>query len=287
MTTNNVENLLSQSSFKLGRVYSLGNASGSFIFSDRDQISIITENLEENPIVVSKILNLEDTSIGYLFYKYFDREYSNELNQNFATFKTNGVKNFVIDLRYNSGGSELALLELGSMLTGQFNGEIFLEERYNQDIQNEIISGNINIDISNTFRNTLEDGTSINSLELSKLYVITSRSSASSSELLIHCLKPYIDVVVIGDKDGTVGKGVSKTEMYDAPNYFSEEGVNSNHNYFLDLVRIEGLNKIGEAVDSDFGIPASIEAEEGSALLELGNVNEKLLKLAIDDILGR
>lgn len=289
ITDNNYQDLLSKSNFLLGRVLDKGlDSEGNVVFEDRDEISISFESLEENPIVISKTLNINGIAIGYLFYKYFEREYSNALNNEFALFKANGVKDFVIDLRYNSGGNELALYELASMLTGQFNGQVFLEEKYNNDIENDINRGIRNININNNFRDKLNDGETINSLELSKLYVITSGISASSSELLIHCLKPYINVVVIGDEDGTRGKGVSKREMYDAPNFFSKDDINFKHNYFLDLVRIHGVNNNGEILDDSFGILPDKEATESpSNLGQLGDENEKLLKLAIDDILGR
>ena len=48
------------------------------------------------------------------------------------------------------------------------------------------------------FTTTLSDDTPINSVGLSKVYVITTGSSASASEMVINSLKPYIDVVQIG-----------------------------------------------------------------------------------------
>jgi hypothetical protein len=43
-------------------------------------------------------------------------------------------------------------------------------------------------------------------LELDRLLVITSRGSASASELIINCLDPYMDVILVGES--TYGKPV-------------------------------------------------------------------------------
>jgi C-terminal processing protease CtpA/Prc len=43
-------------------------------------------------------------------------------------------------------------------------------------------------------------------LNLNKVYVLTTKATASASELVINCLKSYIDVVQIGDI--TTGKNV-------------------------------------------------------------------------------
>ena len=36
------------------------------------------------------------------------------------------------------------------------------------------------------------------SLNLNRVFILTTRSSASASELIINCLDPYIDVIQIG-----------------------------------------------------------------------------------------
>ena len=59
--------------------------------------------------------------------------------------------------------------------------------------------------------------TAINSLNLTKIYILTSKSTASASELIINGLKPYIDVVQIGDY--TTGKNVGSITLYDSPTF--------------------------------------------------------------------
>ena len=59
---------------------------------------------------------------------------------------------------------------------------------------------------SKSNQNSSENFKKIGSLNLSRVVFITSRSSASASELIINILDPYLDVVLIGDN--TYGKPV-------------------------------------------------------------------------------
>ena len=71
------------------------------------------ENFETNPIQVSKSIAIDNKdngytgSVGYLMYNQFVAEKSVELNKAFANFKSDGISDLIIDLRYNGGGSVL------------------------------------------------------------------------------------------------------------------------------------------------------------------------------------
>ena len=82
-----------------------------------------------------------------------------------------------------------------------------------------------------TLTNTLTDGSALNSLNLSKVYVLTTDRSASASEGLINSLNPYIDVVQIGNYK-TVGKTQASITIYDSED-FGREGANPNHTYAM------------------------------------------------------
>ena len=58
-------------------------------------------------------------------YNQFVAEKSVELNKAFANFKSDGISDLIIDLRYNGGGSVQNCVELASMITGQYTSEIF------------------------------------------------------------------------------------------------------------------------------------------------------------------
>ncbi len=231
----------------------------------------------ENPVHKALTIDLNNNvKVGYLMYNGFNSNFNNELNNVFADFQTDGVNELVLDLRYNGGGSVQTAAYLGSMITGQFTGEIYSKTFHNENLQ----SSNRNY----LFTNSIEDGGSINSLNLSKIYVLTTnRRTASASELVINSLKPYIEVVVIGEN--TVGKTQASITIYDSPD-LTLQGVNPSHTYAMQPLVANSTNVSDQLVPSDGLTPDYQITEAASTLRILGSIEEPLLFTAISDILG-
>lgn len=228
----------------------------------------------ENPVHVSEVLNINNVNIGYLMYNGFNQNFDSELNNAFGEFKSAGVSELVLDLRYNGGGSVQTAAYLGSMVTGQYNGEIYSKLFYNENLSNN--------DRNYLFTNSIEDIGAINSLNLSKIYVLTTnRRTASASELIINSLKPYIEVVVIGEN--TVGKTQASRTIYDSPD-FSFENVNQGHTYAMQPLIANSTNVNDLLVPPNGIIPDIAISETFSTLGTLGDVNEPLLAEAIAQI---
>jgi C-terminal processing protease CtpA/Prc len=230
----------------------------------------------ENPVHKVEVLDLPDVTVGYLMYNGFNLNFESELNDAFAEFNTAGVTELVLDLRYNGGGSVQTAAYLGSMVTGQFTGEVFSKLFYNINLNNN--------DRNYLFSNTIEGSGSINSLNLSKVYVLTTnRRTASASELVINSLKPYIEVVVIGEN--TVGKTQASQVFYDSPTPFTSQDVNPNHTYVMRPLVANSTNVNDLLVPSTGLIPDIQITETPSTFGVLGDIGEPLLSAAIGDIL--
>lgn len=228
----------------------------------------------ENPIHNATIIPVDGENLGYIFYNRFTPNFNNELNAAFEYFKANNIKHLVIDLRYNPGGAVDTSRLLGSMVTGQFVGQVFSKLIYNNDLQ----ALNSNFEFLNSF-----DGNTINSLNLNKVYVLTTGSTASASELLINSLKPYITVVQIGEN--TVGKTQASITIYDSPN-FSRDQVNPNHLYAMQPLVANSIN-VNDLAVLGTGLTPDIELDEDVYNLgTFGDVDEPFLARAIADIRG-
>jgi hypothetical protein len=125
--------------------------------------------------------------------------------------------------------------------------------------------------------------TSINSVGMTKIYSLTSKSTASASELVINGLKPYMDVVQIGDT--TVGKNVGSVTLYDSPS-FGKENRNPNHHYAMQPIVLKIVNA-DDFGDYFTGLVPTVELKESLSNLDvLGSTTEPLLSTAIGQITG-
>jgi hypothetical protein len=274
LTESNYFELISLDMYEIG----VATFDGTAITPTGESIELVKQQYTENPIYIAETLTIEGQKIGYLMYNAFTRDFDSSLNQAFAQFKADGITDLIVDLRYNSGGSVETAVDLSSMVTGQFNNQLFANENWNEDRQAEYASPIL-------FNNEIYTGELINSLNLTKVYTLTTGSSASASELVINSLNPYINVRHIGDN--TRGKYQASFLLYDAPApNFSKSQANPGHNYAMLPLVFKTSNSVGNT-DYDEGlIPTIFLKEDYSNLGILGDVNEPLLAAALNDILS-
>ena len=256
--------------------YSSDNNGFVTITPNGQSVTLTKTELAENPILVNTVITQNEKKIGYLMYNGFFASFDNQLNTVFGNFLSQGVTHLVLDLRYNSGGSIGTATKLASMITGQFTGQVFASQQWNSKAQSFFQQNN-----PAALQNKFTGG--LNSLNLDKVYILTSKSTASASELVINCLKPYITVVQIGDV--TTGKNVGSITLYDSPT-FAKANANPRHKYAMQPVVLKIVNKNGFG-DYTAGISPTLPLPENPANLGvLGDVNEPLLNAAINQIIA-
>lgn len=257
----------------------LGTYNAGVVTDSGNTVQLTKTVYQENPIFITKSFNINGKKIGYLMYNSFTSTFNKELNNAILQLKNDGITDLILDLRYNSGGSVSSAIYLSSMITGQFTGQLFTKEHWNTKIQDYFERENPSSLISN-FVDKMSDGTTLNKLNLNRLYVITTSSSASASELVINGLKPYITVNTVGKT--TSGKYTASVTLYDSEN-FLRAGANPNHKWAMQPIVLQEKNKLGENAPNGFAPTISLP-EDFSNLGVLGSENEPLLQRTINFI---
>src|SRR5688572_17182363 len=116
-------------------------------FDEVKTISISAVVYSENPNYLSKVIEVSDRKIGYYVYNFFTSgidgdsvKYDLEMHNIFAGFKAKGITDLVLDLRFNSGGSEVSANNLASLIAPSPDNKIFFRREYNTQVENEILS---------------------------------------------------------------------------------------------------------------------------------------------------
>ena len=145
-----------------------------------------------SPVLASKVLTAPNNNkVGYLAYQEFISSSNTALGTAIDSFRTAGVTDVVLDLRYNGGGATSVARNLASMLGGSaLAGKVFAEYRYS----NKNAANNF----SQTFLSSTVSLPAAPLENLSRVFIITAAGTASASELVLNSLKPFKNVVTIG-----------------------------------------------------------------------------------------
>jgi carboxyl-terminal processing protease len=278
LTVNNYQSLLSQDTYTLN----FADYNAGVLTPNEHNVMLTKTEVGENPVYIANTHTSGSHTIGYLMYNGFYSTYDTQLNAAFGDFAAAGVTDLVLDLRYNGGGSVRTATYLASMITGQFTGQLFAREQWNNKLQ-AYYQENSPEALEDLFTDQLSNGTAINSLHLNKVYILATGSTASASELVINCLKPYIDVEVIGST--TVGKNVGSVTLYDSPD-FTANNRSGSHRYAMQPIVLRVLNKNNFGDYSDGIAPDAEQNENFGNLGVLGTPTEPLYAAAIDLITG-
>ncbi len=177
----------------------------NFEFRKPDQtlaeVSSTRKLIKMNTVLLADTLHVASQIVGHLVFKGFIAPSNAELDTAFAKFKDLGVQQLILDLRYNGGGRMDVTEKLASLIAGPAtDGKVFVKYKHN--------------DMRSAYNSSVNFESEPYALNLNQLIVVASKGTASASEAIINGLKPYLNVVVIGDN--TYGKPVGMhTWTYD------------------------------------------------------------------------
>lgn len=133
----------------------------------------------------------EVVPVGYLAYQSFVAHANEDLGRAFEGFAQAGVRELVLDLRYNGGGSVAVSRDLASMIGGdKVRDKLYAYLRFNP---NNVVRNQSVLFRPDAF------GLPAPALQgVERLIVLASPSTASASELVVNGLRPFMPVVLIG-----------------------------------------------------------------------------------------
>lgn len=284
LTVSNYQNLL----FGDNSTYTLGMATVTDnTISDSSKEVTLTkiENQVENPILIAETLDVNGTKVAYLMYNRFLSSFDEQLNAAFGQFKADGATELVLDMRYNPGGSVNTSRLLASMVYGTNTSDVYIKQRWNDKIQAEFDEE----DLTDYFEDSIGNS-SINTLNLDRVFVLATNNSASASELVMNGLAPYMEVIHIGET--TSGKNEFSITLVDDPGnsfiYSSSRKSQINPDNSWGLQPLVGRNENADGF-SDYTtglVPDIALSEDLTNLGVLGDVNEPLLARALQEITG-
>lgn len=165
------------------------------------------------PVVYSSETFMADieNKVGYLFLSHFDFSGGYDLLKAVEKLQAYGTEELILDLRYNSGGSVAFAAFVCLALADVQPNDMFVHYKGNGRLEN----------LRETFAETLArqpDGYSFSASEirqkglgLRRLLILGTGYTASASEMLINNLRPYIEVIHIGE--ATYGKDMASTTL--------------------------------------------------------------------------
>ena len=207
-----------------------------------------------NTVLAYDTLHLASGVTGHLVFEEFFPPATDELATAFAYFKANNIKDLILDLRYNSGGYLDIAQTLASYIAGDSKaGTIFAKLSYNDK--------HPEANTSILFKTTAS------SLGMTRMAVITSRSTASASEDVINGLKPFVNIVTIGDT--TNGK----------PTGMNGWDIGKVHKYYVFPVTFKVVNSLNQGEFFDGFFPSKVLADDIAH--DWSDRNEACLKEAI------
>jgi hypothetical protein len=229
----NYSTILQNTTLKLG----LGTFANNTFSSNGKSLTLTKVELQINPILIDTVINWSGKKVGYFSYTQFLTSYDDSLRAVFGRFKTKGINELVVDLRYNGGGyvsssdllTDLMVKDLGARVNNVMN-----KKMYNETYTQALVKQSGNSALVTNFQNEPNNISNLN-----RVFILTSNNTASASELIINNLKPFMEVILVGEH--TYGKNVGSFTITDDKKRWS---------YGLQPITFKTVNSLGQ---SDYG----------------------------------
>ncbi len=248
-------------------------------------VTITSADVAPKPVNRFSTINTSTGRVGYILFNTFSPFQSEQdIAEAFTAMQAQGVNDLVLDLRYNGGGLLAVASQLAYMIAGpsQASNKTFELLQFNSNAGNvNPVTGEVNNPIpfySTGLGFSLANGTPLDSLNLPRIFILSTGRTCSASEAVINGLRGIdVEIILIGDV--TCGKpyGFYPTD-------------NCGETYFT--IQFRGVNEKNFGDYSDGFVPNNSSFTFGERVSgcvvpddfdnELGDPNEALLAAALN-----
>ncbi|MFO0633372.1 MAG: S41 family peptidase [Nannocystaceae bacterium] len=165
--------------------------------------TLIKDWLEIETVPVADVLELDGRPVGYLLFATFVDTADARLDETFEAFRDAGVRDVIVDLRYNGGGRIAVARHLIDLLVGDVaDGHVSYGVDYGPGLSDQ-----------DTRRRISRRDGSVR--DLGQIIFITTGSTLSASELVINAVRPWAEVRLVGGTTGGKPVGSHQWEFCD------------------------------------------------------------------------
>ena len=229
-----------------------------------DNITINSNSYTPNSVIHYSVGSTSGgNKFGYMVYKLFDKlaDSQSDLDAAFAAFRNGGVKNVILDLRYNRGGYTITQDYVTNHLAPPGTSGTMYTCFYNTNLQANsytLMKTRGNYNFAPTGGNVISFKIPGDAVAPTKLYIIVGTNTASSSELLINNLRQKYgtnDMVLIGDNN-TYGKpvGFFPVDLFEKVTFWTVSFMTRNSkNDSVSYAGFEPRYKVYDGIDKSWG----------------------------------
>lgn len=189
----------------------------SFKFRSKNNIEVSYQlrsaDVASSPVQHTKVINTASGAVGYFQFNSYIVPAQRQLIDAIKLFRDAAVTELVVDLRYNGGGLLAMASQLGYMVTGPdiIQSRYFERLKFNDKYPNtnpiteQSLSPTPFYNSEINYETGTLTATNLPNLNLSRIYVLTTKDTCSASEAFMNGLRGIdVEVIQIGGK--TCGK---------------------------------------------------------------------------------
>lgn len=183
----------------------------SVLLDNNETVNIPAAYIAEPVVYKTAVFNTTAGNAGYLFMNSFEYHGVHDILNAFRAFKEQNIRNLIIDLRYNIGGSVPFSALVAALIAPVQEAQTYviykgnstagtIASSFGNEIGKQPQGYNFTLGQLTPYRPSLQ-----------RVYVLTGTLTMSAAELMINSLKPYVQVVQVGER--SFGKDMASLEL--------------------------------------------------------------------------